>query len=327
MLRLPRFEHREVKTIDELLSALDKHRAEAKVIAGGTDLLPRMKHRVVHAKYILNLKGLSQELSFVSLNRHKELRIGALTTLAGLEDSSLIRRDYPMLLQAVRGIGSNQIRNMGTIGGNICLETRCLYYNQSHRFQFIAPCYKRGGELCYLAEKGKKCLAVCMSDTAPVLMSMEAKVVIKSKETERIVPLEDIYAGQGAFPLKIGTNEIITEIILPTLNVPKGLYLKQTLRGSIEFGIASVALAVSLTDRRIRNARLVLGSVSARPVRAKKTEQILKGERISSAVIGKASETLAQEITFYPHHGNSATYVKNVSQNLLKSGLNSLRSL
>lgn len=325
MLRLPRFEHIEIKRMDELISTLDELRGEAKLIAGGTDLLPRIIHRLVHPKYVMNLKGLSRELNFIRSNENNELSIGALTTLAEIEESPLIRRGYSPLLQAVRSIGSNQIRNMGTIGGNICLETRCYYYNQSHQFQFVAPCYKRGGTLCYLTRNSKKCLAVHMADTAPVLISIGAKVNIKSREAQKLISVEEIYSGKSDSPLKIDTNEIITEIIIPPLNGLKGRYLKQTFRGSIEFGIASLALTISYSSKkRVKDACLVLGSVSARPVRAQKTEQLLKGEKITPSLIAKASEILGQEVAFYPHHGNPASYVKHVSLNLLKSGLSSL---
>ena len=325
MLRLPKFEHMEVKTMDELFSALEEYGERIKVIAGGTDLIPRMKHRVIHPKYVLNLKGVSRELNFIRLNNNKELRIGALITLAELEMSPLIKKWFPTLLQAIRSIGTNQIRNMGTIGGNICLETRCYYYNQSHQFQFIGPCYKRGGNLCYLTKKGKECLAVYMADTAPALIGMKAKVIVKNKISEKIIPLEDIYGGKSDSPLRINNNEIITEIIIPCEKGLRGLYLKQTFRGSTEFGIASLALCIKLTsDKEIKDIRLVLGSVSSRPVRMNTIEQLLKNEKITPSLIEKASGVLPKEVTFFPHHGNSANYVRNVSIHLLKSGLKSM---
>jgi len=325
MLRLPKFEHIEIRTMKDLFAALDEHDGHAKVIAGGTDLIPRIKHRVIQPNYVLNLKGMSTELNFIRSNGNKEVRIGALTSLAEIENSPVINRDYPLLLQAVRSIGSSQIRNMGTIGGNVCLETRCYYYNQSHQFQYMEPCYKRGGTLCYLAKGGKQCLAVYMADTAPALISMGAKAVIRSKDDERVINLEDIYSGCSELPFTIRTNEIVTEIVLPPCAGSKGLYLKRTFRGALEFAVASLAVAMSLgSDHSIKDPRVVLGSVSSKPIRATKTEDILKGKKITSSVLKRVSEALAQEATVYPHHGNSAHCIKAVSLDLLRSAVSAL---
>ena len=182
-MRLPRFELLQPRSVTEAVEALAQHGLSAKVAAGGTDLFPRMKYGVAGPEVVVSLKGLPVRSPAVSPDGY--LSISALMRLTDVIGSDVVREKAPLLVQAAFAVGSNQIRHMGTLGGNLCLENRCVYYNQSHQYQFIEPCFKRNGNLCHLIPKGKKCWAVSAADTVPALMSLNAQVVIEGPGNNR----------------------------------------------------------------------------------------------------------------------------------------------
>jgi len=164
-MRLPKFEHLQPASREEASRLLEEYGSRARLVAGGTDLYPRMKYGLACPEVLISLRGLASTPPFVGPNG--ELHVGALMTLADLARSETVLEKAPLLTEAALSVASNQIRHMGTLGGNLCQETRCFYYNQTHTFQFIEPCFKRKGNLCYHIPKGKKCWAVFSSDTAP----------------------------------------------------------------------------------------------------------------------------------------------------------------
>jgi CO/xanthine dehydrogenase FAD-binding subunit len=163
-MHLPKFEHRRPATLKEAAQLLKEYGSRAQIAAGGTDLYPRMKYGLLRPDVVISLRGLSAE-SPVTVGEG-ELHLDAFMCLADLVRSPEVLQRAPLLAEAAMNVACNQIRHMATLGGNLCLETRCTYYNQSHTYQYVEPCFKRDGDRCYLIPKGRKCQAVFMADTA-----------------------------------------------------------------------------------------------------------------------------------------------------------------
>jgi len=309
-MHLPRFAHLSPGSIQEAIDLLNKY-PRCAVMAGGTDLLPRMKYRLTAPETVISLKHVRSKPPMVTPQGY--LVLDALMTLNTIGRSPLIRERVPILAEAVQVVASNEIRNMGTIGGNLCQQTRCLYYNQRHRFQFVAPCYKRGGDSCYFIPKGKKCWAVFMSDTAPALISLGAEIRIMGPEGIREMPLEELYTGDARRPLALDPNEILFEVSIPPWSSGRHgeAFFKLSLRGGLEFAALSAAAVIEeKEDKKARyRARLTVGGVSARPKRARKGEAILAEGEFCEDLFSEVAGSVAKEIDPVPHHGYSRAYL------------------
>jgi CO/xanthine dehydrogenase FAD-binding subunit len=272
-----------------------------------------MKYRLKCPDALISLRGLP--VSAPSLTSEGNLVMNALMTLTALSRSSLIQENAPLLTEAARTVASNEIRNMGTLGGNLCQETRCLYYNQRHDFQFVEPCLKRGGDSCYFLPKGNKCWAVFMGDTVPALVCLGAEVKIMGSENTRQVTIEDLYSGNPVSPLTIAPNEIIREILIPGAAHKRGAaYAKFSLRGALEFAALGVAAVLDMDDdgETCVQARIAVGAVSGAPLRASKAELSLRGQRLSINLFSKAAQMVIDEVRTVPHHGYSHAYLTEV---------------
>lgn len=308
-MHLPRFTHLTPSSIKEAVNLLNEY-PDSALMAGGTDLLPRMKYRLDVPETVISLKNLRPDPPTVTPKG--DLVLDALMTLNTINHSSLIKERAPIVADAVQMVASNEIRNMGTVGGNLCQDTRCLYYNQSHRFQFVEPCYKRGGNLCYFIPKGKKCWAVFMADTAPALISLGAEIKIMGPEGVRQLPLEDFYTGDAKRPLAMAPGEILFEVIIPGGTVNRGeAFFKLSLRGGLEFAALSVAAVMDVKEdkKTCYQARLTAGAISARPKRAPKGEAALTERPLSHDLFSEVADLVAQEIDPVPHHGYSRAYL------------------
>jgi CO/xanthine dehydrogenase FAD-binding subunit len=201
---------------------------------------------------------------------------------------------------------------MATLGGNLCQQTRCLYYNQRHEFQFVEPCFKRGGNFCYFLPKSKKCWAVFMSDLAPVLVSLDAEVTIANEEATRRIPLQTLYTGDAVHPLQLGVSDILTHIRIPETGDHRfNAFSKLTLRGGLEFAVVNVSADLRMDpDRRTCvEARIAAGAVGPAPVRAVEAESRLAGRRLTSERIDEISRIVGKELHPIPHHGFSRPYL------------------
>ena len=307
-MHLPRFRHLSAASFEEAAGLLNEY-PDAGLMAGGTDLLPRMKYRLTSPEVIVSLKALSADSP--SVTSEGNLALDPIMTLTAVNRSDMIRDWAPLLSDAAQRVATREIRNMGTLGGNLCQQTRCLYYNQRHSFQFVEPCYKRGGELCYFIPKGKKCWAVFMADTAPPLISLGAQVKIIGQETRQI-PLEDLYTGEAEKPLAMASGEILFRILIPRApEKRRAAFYKSSLRGGLEFATLSVAAVLDMADdgNTCSRARLTVGAVSAAPLRARKAESALTGKRPSKALFSQVADQVAAEISPIPHHGYSRAYL------------------
>src|SRR3954469_1983660 len=282
MLRLPWFEHRAPRTVAEAAKILAGEGPRAMLIAGGTDLLPNMKRRHQAPQVLVSL-GQVEELKRLN---------GAFG--AGLTLSDLVKSEKTpaALRHAAAQVATPHIRNMGTLGGNLCLDTRCTYYNQSYEWRkAIDFCLKKDGSTCWVATASKRCVAVSSTDTAPALIALNASIKLVSAKGEREIPVAALYQNDGIDYLSRTPDEILTEV-----NIPAGwksTYWKLRRRGSFDFPILGVAAAARFEGQTITEARLALGAVASRPFLVEKAGEFLKGKRLTDEVIGEAAAMVA----------------------------------
>ncbi len=294
MMRLPHFDFRTPRTMDEAVRILAGEGADAMPLAGGTDLLPNMKRRQQVPKTLVSLRH-------VEALREMETgpagwRLGACLTLSELVDHSPLRNGLTALWQAASQVATSQIRNQATLGGNICLDTRCNYYDQNHEWRkSIGFCLKKSGTTCWVAPASPKCMAVSSTDTAPALMALGARVRLVSGSGQREIPLADLYENDGIHYMKKGTDEILTEVLLDPLHGWKSTYWKLRRRGSFDFPVLSVAAAVRFSkDDIVEEARIVVGAAASRPLIAEQAERFLRGCYLNRETIAEAASLAAQ---------------------------------
>ncbi|HXJ53494.1 MAG TPA: FAD binding domain-containing protein [Burkholderiales bacterium] len=281
-MRLPWFEHRAPRSVQEAARILAGEGADAMLIAGGTDLLPNMKRRQMAPKILVSLKNIEEI-------RRNGVSLGAGTTL-----TEIVRKpELPLgLRQAAHQVATVHLRNMGTIGGNLCLDTRCNYYNQNYEWRkAIDFCLKKDGEICWVATASKRCVAASSTDCAPALMALGARVKLVSSSGEREVALEDLYNNDGIEYLKRRPDEILTEVSIPS--GWKSTYWKLRRRGAFDFPVLGVGAAIKMERELIEEARIALGAVASRPFLVEKAGQFLKGKKLTDEVIEEASRLVA----------------------------------
>ncbi|MEW5725903.1 MAG: FAD binding domain-containing protein, partial [Thermodesulfobacteriota bacterium] len=239
-MRLPKFEYVEPKSLDEASAILAADSA-ARLLAGGTDLLVNMKHRVDQPAKLVNLKRLPG-LDYVRME-NGETRIGALTSLKKLSANAQVAGRLPALAQAAARVGAYHHQTMGTVGGNLCQQTRCKHYNQSRWWRSAKPpCLKTGGEVCHVVDNRETCYSTYCGDLAPALLVLGAEVVLHGAAGVRRVPLGDIFSGQGLAPFRLARGEILAEVIVPGRSHGEdSRYLKFARRGGLDFPIVGAA--------------------------------------------------------------------------------------
>jgi 4-hydroxybenzoyl-CoA reductase subunit beta len=282
MLRLPWFEHRAPRSVAEAAKILAGEGPRAMLIAGGTDLLPNMKRRH-QAPQVL-----------VSLRQIQDLRALNGTFGAGATLNEVVRHETTptALRQAAAQVATPHLRNMGTLGGNLCLDTRCNYYNQTYEWRkAIDFCLKKDGKICWVATASKRCVAVSSTDTAPALIALNAAVTLVSSGGERSVQVEDLFKNDGIEYLTRRPDEILTEVRVPA--GWKSTYWKLRRRGSFDFPILGVAAALKFDKDIITDARIALGAVASRPFLIDKAGEFLKGRKLTDDVIAEACALVA----------------------------------
>ncbi len=284
-----RFEYLQPKTIKEALALLDKYREDAKIIAGGTDLMLKIRAKTLNPKYVIDISDIAG-LNNIETDSKKELRIGSLVTIRDIEKSPLINQQFLVLAQAARQLGSMAIRNVATIGGNLC---------------HAAP----------------------SSECAPALLCLSAKVKIVSPKKERIVPLEEFFIGPGNTIL--AKNEILVEIQIPASKPnTKGVYLKHSQRGSIDLATVGVAAVATFESdkKQCLDIKIALGAVAPTPIRARQAENVLRGKIIDEALISASAEAAAEESRCITDVRASEEYRKEMVRVFTKRALNMIAS-
>jgi 4-hydroxybenzoyl-CoA reductase subunit beta len=278
MLRLPRFQYFAPRTLDAATTLLAEHGPSAMVVAGGTDLFPNMKRRQQEPPVVIGLRSVSA-LRSIETN-DGGLSIGATASLHEVATDARIRQRYPALAHAAGVVSTPHLRRMGTLGGNLCLDTRCTYYDQSYQWRkSVDFCMKKDGAICWVAPNSPRCWAVSSSDTAPVAVALRAQLTLARAGGQRRIEAADFFRDDGILYLTRRPDEILSRIELPSLDGWQMTYMKLRRRGSFDFPILGVAAAVKLTDGMIEDARLVLGAVGSAPVDQSKLTQPLVGTR------------------------------------------------
>lgn len=321
-MRVSRFEYLEPKSVVEASSLLRKHQGQAKIVAGGTDILVRMKQRITIPPYLVTLKRIAG-LDAIS-DEPEGLRIGALTTLSAIQRSSLVLEKFPVLAQAASSVGATHHQNMGTLGGNLCLDTRCWYYNQPSFWHEARPaCLKRGGDICHMAKGSLRCYALYSGDMAPVLVALGAQVTVLRNRSERTFPVEKLFTGDGQSHLTIKPTDILVGVTIP-YPLPHGTaYVKFRRREAIDFPMVGVAAALYLSgpDGTCLQAKAaVTGAISA-PATIKGVSELLSGKILDDALVQKAARTAFQQIRPVSHMECSAAYRRRLVQVLTHQAL------
>jgi 4-hydroxybenzoyl-CoA reductase subunit beta len=284
------------------------HRSEAstqyfslRIVAGGTDLIPSMKQKLFEPEFVLELRRIS-ELRGIRPLADGGVEIGALTTLREIERSDFLRQHYPVLTEAAATVASPVLRNMGTIGGNICLDTRCLWYNQSLTWRKgCGFCIKKDGDLCHVAPGGIKCWAAFSGDTPPALLCLDAELELASATGTRRVALRDFYTGLGENYRKLQPNELLTRLFLPPSSADlKGVYRKLRVRGSVDYPLAGVAVAMRRSNGHVADASIAITAVNPAPMLVEGASELLAGKVVDESLaelVGDLAARTAKPLT------------------------------
>src|SRR6185436_13906403 len=291
MMRLPKFKYFAPQEVKDAVTMMADFGPDAMFVAGGTDLYPNMKRRQQTPKTVISIARL-KELREVRGDRENGMVIGSSVSLTDLCNHPAINREYAFVADAALLISTPILRNMGTIGGNLLLDTRCNYYDQNYEWRKgINFCMKKDGDICWVAPSSPKCWAVQSSDLAPLMVAIGAKVKLVSGSGERMLDGADLYNNDGIQYLNKRPDELLTEIHLPPRNGLRGIYKKLRRRGSFDFPVLGVAAALEIeNDGTVRGAKLILGGVAPAPIEVNEVQQVLIGERLDQERINAAAE-------------------------------------
>jgi 4-hydroxybenzoyl-CoA reductase subunit beta len=280
-MELPEFEFIQPRSVQEACSILAEHDGEAILLAGGTALMVGLRYRLSKPAVVIDLKGLTA-LDYVGRNGSGGLAIGSMVTLETIEKSPLVLNECSPLAQAVQLVAVPSIRHKATIGGNLCLDSRCIYYNQSEFWRSaLKACFKLGGNICNAVEKGWHCQAVYQGDLGPVLLALGAQVKIVSPNYEKTIPLAEFFTGRGEKPNVLRPDEILVEVrIPPSSRGAIGAYEKLRVREGMDFPMAGVAVVIKRNRSGIiEQAKMVLGGVGPSPIEVPKAAGLLEGHK------------------------------------------------
>lgn len=300
-MSLPEFKLLRPRTVREAVDLLAQHSGNVRVLAGGTDLVPSMRQKLFEPQYVVDIRHISS-LNGITALRDGAVEIGALTSLTAIERSPYLRQHYSVLSEAAGTVASPVLRNMGTIGGNICLDTRCLWYNQSLQWRKSCGfCIKKDGDLCHVAPGGSKCWAAFSGDTPPALLCLNAEIEIMSAAGTRRIPLSDFYTGDGVAYRKLDAGELVTRVFLPAASADyRGVYRKLRVRGSIDYPLAGVAVVLKRENGHIADARVALTAVNPSPVLVKGATAAMAGHVLDEALaeaVGDMAAKIAKPLT------------------------------
>ncbi len=299
-MRLPKFDYRVPREIAEAVKIMACSGPEAQFVAGGTDLYPNMKRRQQTPRTVISVMRVP-ELNQITGDGERGLKIGASVTLTDICENPIINRDYPVIAHAARTISTPILRNMGTIGGNLLLDTRCNYYDQNYEWRKgINFCLKKDGDVCWVAPGSSKCWAVQSSDLVPVMVAIGGKFRLTSTLGERIIDAAGFYNDDGIDYLKKRADELLVEIQLPPLNGWRASYQKLRRRGAFDFPVLGVAAFVQLEEVRtgsgsdrvslVKDARIVLGGIAPSPLNIAEAAAALIGRPLDDDHIQAAAE-------------------------------------
>ena len=325
MLRLPPFRYLAPRTLGETACLLDEEGTDAMLVAGGTDLYPNMKRRQFAPSVLIGLRNLA-ELQGIEETPEGGLRVGSGVTLTALAEHPQVRERYPALATAASLVSTPQLRNAGTIGGNVLLDTRCNYYNQTEFWRrSIGYCMKKDGDVCLVAPGSPRCWAISSADTAPVLVSLGASVRLVSVRGERVLPVRELFLDDGMQPYAKTPDEILSEITLPPAQGWRSVYLKLRRRGSFDFPMLGVAVALrQQNDGTVTEARITLGAVASHPVEVPAAATRLIGQHLEPSLIAEVAALAAKPARPLDNADLTMSYRKQVTTAYVRRALEAL---
>src|SRR5471030_2344602 len=323
MMRLPHFKYHSPTSVREAAELLAAP-GGAMLVAGGTDLLPNMKRRQQVPQTLIGLRRVAE---LRALECRAGITIGAGVTLTEIVRDRRVRDSYGALWQAASQVATPHLRNMGTLGGNLCLDTRCNYYDQNYEWRkSIDFCMKKDGKICWVATGSPTCLAVSSTDTAPALLALGASVTLVSANGTRQVAAADLYQNDGINYLTRRADEILTAVHIPNMDGWRSVYWKLRRRGSFDFPVLSVAAAAKFgDDGKVEGARIILGAVASRPIDAAAAETAIIGQRLTDDVIAHDAERAAQPAKPMDNTDFDLTWRKRVMKDVVTYALRELR--
>src|SRR2546428_13658032 len=302
MLRLPEFDYIRPPTLREATKVLADLGPEVMAVAGGTDVYPKMKRRQFTPRHLVSLRAIGE---LKGIRQTKDgLWIGAGESLTAVSRHGLIAKHFPALAHAAESVSTPQLRNMGTIGGNILVDTRCNYYDQTFFWrQAVGFCMKKDGDICLVAPGSAKCLAIASSDTSPVLVSLGAEAILVNNQGERRIKLEDLYRDDGIDYSTKAKDEVLKGLFIPPESLGRrNVYLKLRRRGSFDFPILGVAATMEADERgECRHASIVLTAVASTPKIVPEASTLLQGKKVTKELI----DTIADAATKISHPLNN----------------------
>jgi 4-hydroxybenzoyl-CoA reductase subunit beta len=325
MMRLPSFRYLAPRTIAEAAARLAENPSDTMLLGGGTDLLPNMKRRQQTPATVIGLRGI-RELGHIT--NGDGLTIGAGVTLSDLVADPRVRESYAGLGQAASQIATPQLRNMGTLGGNLCLDTRCTYYDQNYEWRkAIGFCMKKDGGMCWVATSSPKCLAVSSTDTAPMLQALGATVTLVSSRGTRVLPVAELFANDGMRYLTRQPDEVLTAIVLPARDGWRSAYRKLRRRGAFDFPVAAAAVAAKLDGPNVVDIRIVLGAVASRPLESERAAALVRGQRLTDDLIAEAAAAAGDIAKPMDNTDFELVWRKMVVRTLVRDALREIRAV
>jgi 4-hydroxybenzoyl-CoA reductase subunit beta len=335
MMRLPHFTFHSPQTVRQAAELLAEAGAGAMLVAGGTDLLPNMKRRQQVPSTLIGLRRIAE---LRQIGNGAGLTIGAGVTLTEIVRDRRVRGHdvgdapgpYAALWQAAVQVATPHLRNMGTLGGNLCLDTRCNYYDQNYEWRkAIDFCMKKDGEICWVATASKRCVAMSSTDCAPALIALGATAKLASPGGEREIPVENLFKNDGIDYLTRQPDEILTELRIPDRTAPgimaRSTYWKLRRRGAFDFPVLGVAAAVIMKNDIVEKARIALGAVASRPFLVDKAGEFLEGKSLDDAVIAEAVKITAARAKPMDNADLDLYWRKEVTSEFVSHALRELR--
>jgi 4-hydroxybenzoyl-CoA reductase subunit beta len=311
------------QTLAEALEVLQANAGAVRIVAGGSDLVINMRMRIETPAHVLELRGLS-ELSGISFDQEEGLRIGALTIISEVANDAIVREKFPVIASAAAQVAGPNIRNMGTVGGNLCLDTRCVYYNQSYFWRKANDfCLKKDGTVCHVAPGSEKCWAAYSGDIAPALLTLGASVKLLSPRGERVLPLHQFFVNDGIQKYDLQPDEILCEVRVPASAAGyRGVYNKFRIRESVDYPLAAAAIAVKVDDAGLcTDAQVAITALNPSPRLVEGVRELFAGQPVTEAALEKAVDLTRRAAKPLRTSASTTTYRRHIIGVLAKRGL------
>ena len=328
---LPQHRYLKPASLEDCLAELGKAGDTGQIIAGGTDVIFNMRLKLFQPETVISIRRLP-ELQQVEQLPDGSIRIGASCRLTDLAEHPLIQEQFPALIDSIASVASQHIRNMGTLGGNICLQTRCWYTNNSEQWrQGKSTCFKTDGDICHVIKSAAGCHAINNADTPLALIALDARLTIQKAGSQRELPIAEFYNADGMDHLKLAADEIVTHVTVP-LTESRVVFLKNASRKGIDFSNGSIAArcdgvgdGTGNGDQAFKRVMLVLGSLSTAPIVLSEAAEIIKAAGLTDAAIEKAADAVREDLGEVTNLYSRAVYKKQLARVLVKRALEQLR--